>query len=128
MGSVWRIIVACAVLFVTTTVPAQERQAPFHKGDAGVSDPVLTKEVHPRYTREAMQARIEGTIEMDAVVREDGSVGDVTITRSLDNTYGLDEEAVKAMKQWQFKPGTKDEKPVAVVVSVTMSFTLKEEM
>ncbi|HEU4935053.1 MAG TPA: energy transducer TonB [Vicinamibacterales bacterium] len=125
MGNIWRVIVACAVLSVTATVLAQERQAPFRKGDPGVSDPILTKEVHPRYTREAMQARIEGTIEMDAVVREDGSVGDVTITRSLDDKYGLDEEAVKAMKQWQFKPGTKDDKPVTVVVSVTMSFTLK---
>jgi TonB family protein len=123
MGNVWRVIVACVVLSATTIALAQERQAPFRKGDAGVSEPVVTKEVHPRYTREAMQARIEGTIGMDAVVREDGSVGDVTITQSLDE--GLDQEAVKAMKQWQFKPGTKDEKPVAVVVSVTMSFKLK---
>jgi protein TonB len=125
MGNIWRVIVAGAVLSATAAVLAQERQAPFRKGDAGVSDPVLTKEVHPRYTREAMQARIEGTIELDAVVREDGSVGDVTITRSLDEKYGLDEEAVKAMKQWEFKPGTKDEKPVAVIVNVTMSFRLK---
>ena len=125
MGHVWRVIVACVVLSITTTVLAQERQAPFRKGDAGVSDPVVTKDVHPRYTQEAMEARIEGTIEIDAVVREDGSVGDVTITKSLDDKYGLDNEAVKAMKQWQFKPGTKDEKPVAVVVSVTMSFTLR---
>jgi len=123
MGNVWRVIVACVVLSATTIALAQERQAPFRKGDAGVSEPVVTKEVHPRYTREAMQARIEGTIGMDALVREDGSVGDVTITQSLDE--GLDQEAVKAMKQWQFKPGTKDEKPVAVVVSVTMSFKLK---
>jgi protein TonB len=123
MGNVWRVIVACVVLSATTIALAQERQAPFRKGDAGVSEPVVTREVHPRYTREAMQARIEGTIGMDALVREDGSVGDVTITQSLDE--GLDQEAVKAMKQWQFKPGTKDEKPVAVVVSVTMSFKLK---
>ena len=125
MGNVWRVIVACVVLSATTIAVAQERQAPFRKGDAGVSEPVVTKEVHPRYTREAMQARIEGTIGMDAVVREDGSVGEVTVTQPLDDKYGLDEEAVKAMKQWQFKPGTKDEKPVAVVVSVTMSFKLK---
>lgn len=125
MGNVWRVSIACVVLCIATTVLAQERQAPFRKGDPGVSDPVLTKEVHPRYTREAMEARIEGTIGMDAVVREDGSVGDVTITQSLDDKYGLDAEAVKAMKQWQFKPGTKDAKPVAVLVSVTMSFTLR---
>jgi len=29
------------------------------------------------------------------------------------------------MKQWEFKPGTKDNKPAAVIVSVTMSFRLK---
>ena len=125
MENMSRVIVACAVLFVTGTVLAQERQAPFRKGDPGVSDPVLTKEVHPRYTREAMEARIQGTIEMEALVRDDGSVGDVTITQSLDDKYGLDGEAVKAMKQWQFKPGTKDDKPVAVIIHVTMSFTLK---
>jgi hypothetical protein len=48
-------------------VSAQARQNPFHKGDPGVVDPVVAKEVHPRYTRQALEARIEGTIEMDAV-------------------------------------------------------------
>ena len=42
-----------------------------------------------------------------------------------DPTYGLDGQAVKAMKQWLFKPGTKDSRPVAVRVAVEMKFTLK---
>ena len=124
MGKVWRVIVACAVLSATMSA-AQARQNPFHKGDPGVVDPVVAKEVHPRYTRQALEARIEGTIEMDAVVREDGSVGDVTITKSLDEQYGLDQEAVKAMKQWEFRPGTKDGKAVDVAVEVEMTFNLK---
>ena len=47
------------------------------------------------------------------------------VTQSLDKKYGLDDQAVKAMKQWSFKPGTKDGKPVTVRVDVQMSFTLK---
>ena len=50
---------------------------------------------------------------------------DVKVARSLDSVYGLDEAAVKAMKQWEFKPGLKDGKPVAVRISVDMAFTLK---
>ena len=39
--------------------------------------------------------------------------------------YGLDDQAVKAARQWRFKPGTKDGKLLPVVVPVEMSFTLK---
>ena len=59
------------------------------------------------------------------VVLADGAVGDVTVTESLDTVYGLDANAVKAMKQWEFKPGMKDGKPVAVRVQVIINFTLK---
>jgi protein TonB len=62
---------------------------------------------------------------LDTVVLADGTVGDVRVARSLDAVNGLDRQAVKAMKQWRFKPGLKDGKPVAVRVQVEMSFTLK---
>ena len=52
-------------------------------------------------------------------------MGEVKVTRSLDAAFGLDQPAVKAMKRWTFKPGTKDGKPVPVRVSVEMTFTLK---
>ena len=90
------------------------------------TSPVLIREFKPDYTREARDAKIEGVVEMSAVVLEDGSVGDVTVTKSLDQKYGLDEEAVKTLKKWRFKPGTVDGKPVAVTVFVEMSFTLRK--
>ena len=62
---------------------------------------------------------------MQAVVLIDGTVGDVTVTKSLDSVNGLDEQAVTAPKQWVFKPGTKDGKPVAVRIYVQSRFTLK---
>ena len=49
----------------------------------------------------------------------------MTVPRALDSVYGLDKNAVAATKQWEFKPGTQDGKPVAVRVNVSITFTLK---
>lgn len=87
--------------------------------------PVVVKTVHAQYTKEAREARIQGIVVLDVVVLKDGSVGDVTVSKSLDQKYGLDEQAVRAVKQWEFKPGTKDGKPVDVRVAIEMSFTLR---
>jgi len=91
----------------------------------GVTSPQLVREVKPQYTQEAKDAHIEGTVLVETIVQKDGDVGEVKIARSLDPTYGLDKEALKAAKQWKFKPGTKNGEPVAVRVTLEMSFTLK---
>ena len=91
----------------------------------GVSLPQATKQVKADYTEEAKANRIEGNVFLDVIVLADGQVGDVKVAKSLDTVYGLDANAVKAMKQWEFKPGTKDGKPVAVRVHVEMTFSLR---
>ncbi len=50
---------------------------------------------------------------------------DVVVTKSLDAEYGLDQAAMKAAWQWKFKPATKDGQPVAVRVTLELTFTLK---
>jgi len=87
--------------------------------------PTVVKQVKPDYTAEAKAARIEGTVLLDCVVRADGHVGEVKVERSLDPDFGLDKQAVDAMKQWEFKPGTRDGNAVDVRVHVEMTFTLK---
>jgi TonB family protein len=72
-----------------------------------------------------MKNRIEGNVGLEAVVKSDGKVGEVKVVQSLDKFYGLDDNAVQAMKQWEFKPGMKDGKAVAVRIHVDMTFTLK---
>ncbi len=91
----------------------------------GVSTPVVTHEVKPMYTSEAMRARIQGTVWVECVVRTDGSVGDVEVVRSLDPRFGLDEEAIKAAKQWRFRPGVRLGEPVPVRVTIELTFTLR---
>jgi protein TonB len=117
------IVAACVVVLAVAAAHAQQETI-YTPGD-GVSLPTVTKQVGPQYTSEAMANRIEGKVGLSAVVLANGKVGDVKVIRSLDSVYGLDEAAVKAMKQWEFKPGTKDGKPVAVRVEIDMAFTLK---
>src|SRR5262245_44974351 len=115
-----RILVALAFVLVAAlaSIAAQEVFAPGN----GVSLPTAVRSVKPGYTSEAMEAHIEGKVAMSVVVLADGTVGEVKVTESLDTVYGLDDQAVGAMKQWLFKPGTKDNKPVAVRVTVEMTF------
>jgi TonB family protein len=91
----------------------------------GVSLPVVLTEAKPGYTQEAMQEKIQGSVFMAVVVGSTGDVDDVTVTHSLDDQYGLDQQAVKAMKQWKFKPAMKDGTPVACRIVIEMTFTLK---
>jgi periplasmic protein TonB len=91
----------------------------------GATLPVPVRQVKAGYTTAAMDARIEGSVVMDVVVLADGKVGNVAVTESLDKEYGLDTQAVEAVKQWLFKPGTKDGKAVAVRVTIQMTFRLK---
>ena len=97
---------------------------PRRLGD-GVTAPVLIKEVKPNYTNAAVLARLSGSAVVEAVVLADGSVGDVKIVGSLDKVYGLDLEALKAARQWKFKPGTFEGKAVDVIVRIILDFNLR---
>jgi protein TonB len=71
-----------------------------------------------------MRAKLQGQVELEIVVLESGLVGDVRITESIDRASGLDDAAVAAAKQWRFKPGMKDGKPVATRVGLILEFRL----
>jgi protein TonB len=86
--------------------------------------PRLIKDVKPQYTSEAMRAKVQGAVLVECVVLTDGTVGDLKVVRSLDKVYGLDEEAIKAAKQWRFAPGTREGVPVPVLITIELTFTL----
>ncbi|MDP3719901.1 MAG: energy transducer TonB [Acidobacteriota bacterium] len=90
---------------------------------SGVSLPVVVKEVKPVYPRDVLPEKVQGSVWMRCVVLPDGKVGDIEVTRSLHPR--LDREAGRAATQWEFKPGAKDGKPVAVEITLEMTFTLK---
>jgi TonB family protein len=95
-----------------------------HLPGAPITNPVLKSKVDPKYTREAMQAKIQGEVWIDAIVETDGTVQIATIKKSLDTQYGLDNAALDAARQWTFAPGTLDGKPVRVRTMLVLEFRL----
>jgi TonB family protein len=91
----------------------------------GVTSPTLIREIKPQYTADAMRAKVQGEVELEAVVNPDGSVDRIRITRSLDRTFGLDQKAIEAVRQWRFVPGMLKGQPVPVRVSIVLDFTLR---
>lgn len=95
---------------------------PFRPG-SGVEPPRLLREVRADYTDEARRNNIEGEVELEIVVRRDGTVGDVKVVRGLRG--GLNDRAVQAVRQWRFAPGRMKGVPVDVVVEVGVEFRLR---
>ena len=94
-------------------------------GGPGVTPPTLVERVSPKYTVEAMHARIQGTALVECIVQTDGTVTDARIIRSLDRRFGLDEEALQAARRWRFKPGLLNGKPVPVLITIELMFTVR---
>lgn len=91
----------------------------------GVQLPRVLFEKKPAYTADAMRAKIQGVVLLECIVNPDGSVGRIEVIKSLDRTFGLDEEAIKAAKLWRFAPGTRFGEPVPVLVTIELTFTLR---
>ena len=109
------------VVLVSAFAAAQHVYVP---SEDPISPPVLVKRVEARYTEGAMRRKVQGVVKLQIVVTAKGTVrDDVKVTQSLDEE--LDQQAIIAVKQWEFKPGTKDGVAVAVMVNVELSFKLK---
>jgi len=91
----------------------------------GVEIPQLIRQVKPSYTSEAMRAKVQGVVLLECVVQTDGGVGNCSVQKSLDSSFGLDQEAIKAARQWRFRPGTRMGEPVPVLVTIELTFTLR---
>lgn len=89
----------------------------------GVTPPVLVKKVEPDYSEEARKARFQGRVLLRFVVDSEGKVRDVSVVNSPG--MGLEEQAIKAVKQWKFTPGRKDGVAVNVQVQAEVSFQLR---
>jgi protein TonB len=93
--------------------------APLPVGGA-ISRPQILKRVQPLYTDSARRIRLQGTVVLQATIDEHGNVIDVQVVKRL--PMGLDDEAVKAVRQWKFTPGTLQGRPVKVYFNLTVNF------
>lgn len=89
----------------------------------GVTPPSVIYRVEPEYSEEARKARYQGAVVLEAIVRKDGTVDIIRIIRGLG--FGLDQNAITALKQWRFRPGLRNGVPVDVSLSVEVNFNLR---
>jgi protein TonB len=95
-----------------------------YRPGAGITAPRLTSQVKPRYTPDALERKVQGTVWLEIVVTREGRAGDVRVTRSLDPN-GLDDEAIVAVRQWRFEPGRLGGAAVDVLVTIAMDFSIR---
>jgi protein TonB len=80
----------------------------------------LTHRVEPVYPKMAIVTRVEGQVQLHAVVAKDGSI------RTLEVIHGhplLARAAVDAVKQWRYQPYKLNGEPVEVETFITVNFT-----
>ncbi len=87
-----------------------------------VSEPVPIYSPEPAYSEDARKAKFQGTVLLLIVVDAQGNVRNVRVVKPLG--MHLDEEAVKTVSTWKFKPGLRQGVPVPVQVEVEVSFRL----
>jgi TonB family protein len=88
-----------------------------------ITAPVATTKVDPAYPPEVLRDKVEGTVTLYAVIRADGTVDDIKVLDSLDSR--LDQNAVRALAHWRFRPGTKNGEPVALEAVVQIPFRMR---
>jgi protein TonB len=87
-----------------------------------VKAPTKIKDVKPLYPPIARDSRVQGVVIVEAII---DAAGDVVEARVLRSIPLLDEAALEAVQQWRFTPTVVDGVPQAVVMTVTVNFTLQ---
>ncbi len=106
--------------------PVQEVDTIARVGQVGVEPPVFTKRVSPKYPERAVKIKLQGYVILEAILRKNGAVDDVKVLRGLGKgKFGFEDEAIKALKKWQFLPGKVNNNPADVRMTLKIDFVLQ---
>jgi protein TonB len=100
--------------------PPSGRPAPIRVGGR-VKPPKAIIQVHPDYPPLARQAHIQGQVQIDAILDEQGNVVEVKVVSGPPLLY---QAAVDALRKWKYEPTYLNDQPIAVQMIVTITFTL----
>jgi TonB family protein len=101
--------------------PAAAGSAPVRLGP-GMTPPQRIKNVDAVYPPEAQSDKVQGIVILESTIGIDGRVTDVRVVRSIPQ---LDAAAIAAVKQWEYTPTLQNGVPVAIIMTVTVNFTLQ---
>ena len=105
---------AILLLIIGASLPAQEI--------SHTTQPILIHKVEPQYTKEARDAKLEGTVTLSAMIGMDGVPSEIKVVHGLG--MGLDAKAIECLQQWRFKPSTSHREPVSTKATIQINFRL----
>ena len=107
-------------VFGQTVAPEPAPQGAVRVG-GDVRMPTKVRDVRPEYPANAQAARVQGIVIIEATIGTTGKVTDAKVLRSIPL---LDQAALDAVRQWEFTPTLLNGQPTAIIMSVTVNFTL----
>ena len=108
-----------------TSVPQLRVVGVSDGADALTRPEIIEYTTPPLYSDEARERGIEGIVTLGARVEPDGRVSTARVLRGLG--AGLDQNAIVALRQWRFRPGSRAGAPVAMDAEVDISFNLRND-
>lgn len=87
-----------------------------------IKPPVAIHTPDPKFSKQARKAKFSGVVVVSLIVGADGKPRNVHVLRGAG--MGLDEQALKAVQKYKFKPATLNGRPVAVYVNVEVNFQI----
>jgi TonB family protein len=93
-----------------------------HRNSAGTSPPQCLRCPPPSYSEAARKRKLQGKVILRVQIDEQGRATSAVVLSGA--PYGLADQAVKAVLQWQFRPATKDNQPIATCTPVEVVFRL----
>jgi TonB family protein len=105
----------------TSSPPSSVPPDVFRIGNA--TPPTVLSRVEPQYSPAARAAKLQGTVVLECVIDEQGIPKVLRVVRSLDPE--LDQNAITAIEQWRFRPGTRNGTPVKVALNIEVNFNLR---
>jgi protein TonB len=109
-------LAALILIASALSLPAQEVLHSF------TSVPVPITKPQPEYTKEALDAMLQGSVRLQVTIGIDGTASEIKVAQGLDK--GLDQKAIECVQQWRFKPGMRDGVPTATKATIEITFRL----
>ena len=104
----------------TAAAARREKLAKAIRVGGQIRPPLRIKGVAPIYPAIAQSARVQGDVVIEATIDEEGKVADARVVKSVPL---LDQAALDAVRQWEYRPSLLNGVPTAVVMTVTVKFT-----
>jgi periplasmic protein TonB len=110
-------------IFGVPDAPPAPQDAPIRVGFGQMKEPKKLVDTKPVYPETARRARLQGVVILEIIVDKQGNVRSWKVLRPL--SLGLTEAAIEAVKQWKYEPPMYNGRPVEVLITVTMRFSLQ---